>query len=174
MLYSAMQSPITPAIFSQRFERAEVLKIMNAPVLDSTWERDRSGHDSKVLVFAPIDFMGIPSMARAYFTKDSLDRIEFYFPYKAHEGIKPFPPYGTMGFTHATANDLANMESSLTNIYGVPSVLAPDFFEYFADGDHPYITGKYEAATVVLSITPSPPAALRLKARPQPRSVKGD
>jgi hypothetical protein len=172
--HSVAKDVVTPSTFVHRIDRPALVKALNAPVIDSMWERDRSGHDSKVLVFAPTDFMGIPSIARAYFTKDSLDRIEFYLPYKAHEGVKPFSPYGTMDFTQATANDLANMESSLTTIYGVPSVLAPDFFEYFADGNRPYVTGTYAAATVVLSITPSPPPALILKAKPQPPSGKGD
>ena len=167
VLYSVIVDPITPATFSHRPDRATLVNELNAPVIDSSWERDKSGHDSKVLVFAPVNFMGITSIARAHLTHDSLDHIEFYLQYRAHQGVNPIPPYGKMGFTQSTANDLLDLQNNLTNVYGEPSILATDFFEYFADGDRPYITGKYEDNMVILSVTPSPPNALLLKGHPQ-------
>ena len=155
---------MAPSSFLHRLGRMELLKIMQeVPAVDSFWDRDNSGKDHKVLVFAPVDFAGFPAIAQARMTNDSLDRIDFYIVYHAHEGVKPALPYGRMGFIRASLDDFTSLRNVLTKTYREPSMMAETFFEYFAAPDRPYIVARYQAGTVEISITPAVPDAFLLK-----------
>jgi hypothetical protein len=156
--YSSDAGPVLPSSFSHRLSRTELTKAMpEAPIVDSFWDRDNRGKDHKVLVFAPVDFVGFPAIAQAHLANDSLDHMDFYVIYHEHKGVKPFMPYGKMNFAKATLDDFVRLRNAMSKIYGDPSVMAETFFEYMPAKGKPYVVGNYKETAVLLSVTPESP-----------------
>ena len=145
--------PVAPSEFLYRLSRAELIKKVSAPV-DTFWERDDHGVDHKTLVFVPVDFVGLPAIAHARLSNDSLGRIDFYVLYHEHKGVKPFMPYDRMGFTKASIDDFVRLRNTLTKLYGEPTIMAETFFEYMPSVDRPYIVANFKEGMVDVSITP--------------------
>jgi hypothetical protein len=146
---------LSPLDITHATTRAEIVKLMASPVIDSFLDRDARGRTENVLVFAPIHIIGVNSIAHVRLIHDTLVQTDFYLPYRPRRGVKPAMPYGAQRFTRATLEDLVKLRASVVKLYGEPSVMAETSFIYFEAPAVPYMTAIFKDQTILLSIFPA-------------------
>ncbi len=143
-----------------RVPRAELVRELGvAEISDSMVDVVKAGEETTIL-FEPATFEGARALIEATFLRDTTTKIEVYLPYIGHPDTRLKVPFEMGDFVKGTLEDYNQIERTIEDELGIPTVLTGTTFEYLEGNTQP-IFGVFENGITTITIVPVQPPPTR-------------